>query len=222
VPDTGEIGAALVADGWDRDLLQDVVGGLEQETATRFTRWLGLRVLASQLIGEVRIAAGRISELVRVVKNYSYLDQGPVQRIDPTEGIRDTLILLKHKLRGIDTVVDIEPGLPKIEASGRDLNQVWTNLIDNAADAMDGSGTLTITATREDDAVVVRIADTGPGIDPDVMSRIFDPFFTTKAPGQGTGLGLHTVHTIVNRSGGDIKAESDPEGTTFIITFPVG
>jgi signal transduction histidine kinase len=169
----------------------------------------------------VRIAAGRISELVRVVKNYSYLDQGPVQRIDPTEGIRDTLILLKHKLRGIETVVDIEPGLPQIEASGRDLNQVWTNLIDNAADAMDGSGRLVIEASRADDVVVVRVSDTGPGIDPEVMNRIFDPFFTTKAPGQGTGLGLHTVHTIVNRTGGDIKAESGPDGTTFIITFPV-
>jgi signal transduction histidine kinase len=221
VPDAGELGAALVADGWNRDLLEETVSGLEGETRARFIRWLGLRVLASQLIGEVRIAASRISELVRVVKNYSYLDQGPVQRIDPTDGIRDTLILLKHKLRGIDTVVDIEPDLPQIEASGRDLNQVWTNLIDNAADAMDGSGTLTIGAAREGDAVMVRISDTGPGIDPDVMSRIFDPFFTTKAPGQGTGLGLHTVHTIVNRTGGQIKVESGPEGTTFIITFPV-
>lgn len=221
VADAWELAAALVADGWDRDLLEATASGLDRDTASKFSRWLGLRVLASQLIGEVRIAAGRISELVRVVKNYSYLDQGPVQRIDPTDGIRDTLILLKHKLRGIETVVDIEPDLPQIEASGRDLNQVWTNLIDNAADAMDGSGKLTIEASRDGDAVVVRISDTGPGIDPEVMNRIFDPFFTTKAPGQGTGLGLHTVHTIVNRTGGEIKAESGPEGTSFIIRFPV-
>jgi signal transduction histidine kinase len=221
VPDAWELAAALVADGWDRDLLQETVTGLDSGTASKFSRWLGLRVLASQLIGEVRIAAGRISELVRVVKNYSYLDQGPVQRIDPTDGIRDTLILLKHKLRGIETIVDIEPDLPQIEASGRDLNQVWTNLIDNAADAMDGSGTLTIEAAREDDVVVVKVADTGPGIDPEVMSRIFDPFFTTKAPGQGTGLGLHTVHTIVNRTGGEISADSSPSGTTFTLRFPV-
>jgi signal transduction histidine kinase len=220
VADAWEIAPALVEDGWDLELLSDTIDGLDPDTATKFMRWLGLRVLASQLINEVRIAAGRISELVRVVKNYSYLDQGPVQQINPTEGIRDTLILLKHKLRGIDTIVDIDPDLPAIEASGRDLNQVWTNLIDNAADAMNGSGTLTIEAGREAGAVKVRISDTGPGISPDVSQRIFDPFFTTKDPGQGTGLGLHTVHTIVTRSGGDISVESSSSGTTFTLTFP--
>jgi signal transduction histidine kinase len=220
VADAWEIAPALVEDGWDLELLDQTTDGLDPDTATKFMRWLGLRVLASQLINEVRIAAGRISELVRVVKNYSYLDQGPVQQINPTEGIRDTLILLKHKLRGIETVVDIEPDLPAIEASGRDLNQVWTNLIDNAADAMNGSGTLTIEAGRENGAVNVRISDTGPGIDPDVSQRIFDPFFTTKDPGQGTGLGLHTVHTIVTRTGGDISVESSSSGTTFTLSFP--
>ena len=220
VADAWEIAPALVEDGWDLELLEETTDGLDPDTATKFMRWLGLRVLASQLINEVRIAAGRISELVRVVKDYSYLDQGPVQQINPTEGIRDTLILLKHKLRGIETVVDIEPELPAIEASGRDLNQVWTNLIDNAADAMDGSGTLKIEAARENGTVIVRISDTGPGIDPEVSKRIFDPFFTTKDPGQGTGLGLHTVHTIVTRSGGDISVDSSSSGTTFTLSFP--
>jgi len=220
VPDPWELAPALVADGWMRSVLDEVTAEYDRETASKFANWLGLRCLASQLIGEIRIAAGRISELVRVVKNYSYLDQGPVQEVDPTEGIRDTLILLKHKLRGIETVVDIEPDLPTIEASGRDLNQVWTNLIDNAAEAMDGAGTLTIRAVAEDGTVVVRVADTGPGIGPDVRQRIFDPFFTTKAPGQGTGLGLHTVHTIVTRSGGEIAVDSGATGTTFTLRFP--
>jgi len=220
VPEPWELAPALVADGWVRPVLEDVTDGYDRDTATKFARWLGLRCLASHLIEETRIAAGRISELVRVVKTYSYLDQGPVQHINPTEGIGDTLILLKHKLRGIETVLDIEPDLPTIEASGRDLNQVWTNLIDNAADAMDGTGTLTIRAATEDGAVVVRVSDTGPGIDPDVRQRIFDPFFTTKAPGQGTGLGLHTVHTIVTRSGGDISVDSGSTGTTFTLRFP--
>jgi signal transduction histidine kinase len=203
-----------------RSVLEEVIAPYDRDTASKFANWLGLRCLASQLIEELRIAAGRISELVRVVKNYSYLDQGPVQHIDPTEGIRDTLILLKHKLRGIEVVVDIEPDLPTIEASGRDLNQVWTNLIDNAADAMDGKGTLTIRAAGDNGMVVVEISDTGPGIDPEVRRRIFDPFFTTKAPGQGTGLGLHTVHTIVTRSGGEITVDSGPTGTTFTLHFP--
>jgi signal transduction histidine kinase len=216
-----ELAPALIEDGWTVSLLDETLEGLDPETARKFTRWLGLRVLASQLIGEVRIAAGRISELVRVVKNYSYLDQAPIQEIDPTEGIGDTLILLKHKLRGITTVLDIGPDLPAIEASGRDLNQVWTNLIDNAADAMDGDGTLTIRATQDGGSVVVTISDTGPGVAPDVQKRIFDPFFTTKAPGQGTGLGLHTVHTLVTKSGGEISLESEPTGTTFTLRFPI-
>jgi signal transduction histidine kinase len=220
VPDPWALAPALVADGWMRSVLEEVIAPYDRDTASKFANWLGLRCLASQLIEELRIAAGRISELVRVVKNYSYLDQGPVQHIDPTEGIRDTLILLKHKLRGIEVVVDIEPDLPTIEASGRDLNQVWTNLIDNAADAMDGKGTLTIRAAGDNGTVVVEIADTGPGIDPEVRRRIFDPFFTTKAPGQGTGLGLHTVHTIVTRSGGEIAVDSGPTGTTFTLRFP--
>jgi signal transduction histidine kinase len=221
VDEPWELAPALIEDGWTVSLLDETVDGLDRETARKFTRWLGLRVLASQLISEVRIAAGRISELVRVVKNYSYLDQAPIQEIDPTEGIGDTLILLKHKLRGITTVLDIEPDLPTIEASGRDLNQVWTNLIDNAADAMDGTGTLTIRATQDGESVVVRISDTGPGVAPDVQKRIFDPFFTTKAPGQGTGLGLHTVHTIVTKSGGEISLESESTGTAFTLRFPI-
>jgi signal transduction histidine kinase len=220
VPDVWDLAPALVEYGWTAPLLESTISGLDGPTAVKFTHWLGLRCLASQLIGETRIAAGRISELVRVVKNYSYLDQAPIQEIHPTEGISDTLILLKHKLRGIETVLDFEPDLPSIEASGRDLNQVWTNLIDNAADAMEGNGTLTIAARRDEAGVVITISDTGPGIDPEVQNRVFDPFFTTKAPGKGTGLGLHTVHTIVTRSGGDISVDSSPSGTTFTLRFP--
>ena len=220
VEEAWDLAPALVADGYSIESLEAATDGLSEETKTIFARWLGLRCLASQLLDEARIAVGRISELVRVVKNYSYLDQAPIQEIDPTEGIRDTLILLKHKLRGIEIVLDIAPGLPKIEASGRDLNQVWTNLIDNAGDAMNGAGTLTIRAAEEDGEVVVTISDTGPGIDPEVQERIFDPFFTTKAPGQGTGLGLHTVHTIITRSNGEISVDSDPSGTTFTLRFP--
>ncbi|HSO49828.1 MAG TPA: ATP-binding protein, partial [Acidimicrobiia bacterium] len=220
IDDAWELAPALVADGFSVESLDETTEGLSTETKALFARWLGLRCLASQILDEARIAVGRISELVRVVKNYSYLDQAPIQEIHPAEGISDTLILLKHKLRGIETVLDIDPDLPNIEASGRDLNQVWTNLLDNAADAMDGQGTLTIRATEEEGQVVIKISDTGGGIDAEVRDRVFDPFFTTKEPGKGTGLGLHTVHTIVTRSGGEIAVDSDGTGTTFTLRFP--
>ncbi|MGA7097013.1 MAG: ATP-binding protein, partial [Acidimicrobiia bacterium] len=220
VEDWFELASALVADGFGVAQLEMATKDLKPETTRDFARWLGLRCLAAQLLEEARIAVGRISELVRVVKNYSFLDQAPIQEIDPTEGINDTLILLKHKLRGVDVVLDFEPDLPHIEASGRDLNQVWTNLFDNAADAMDGHGTLSISASGDENRVVIRVADTGPGMDEATRERAFDPFFTTKEPGKGTGLGLHTVHTIVNRANGTIEIESSPAGTTFTLTFP--
>jgi signal transduction histidine kinase len=220
VEDWFELASALVADGFGVAQLEMATKDLKPETTRDFARWLGLRCLAAQLLEEARIAVGRISELVRVVKNYSFLDQAPIQEIDPTEGINDTLILLKYKLRGVEVVLDFEPHLPHIEASGRDLNQVWTNLFDNAADALDGQGTLSISASSDEDRVVIRVADTGPGMDEATRERAFDPFFTTKEPGKGTGLGLHTVHTIVNRANGTIDIESSPAGTTFTLTFP--
>jgi signal transduction histidine kinase len=194
--------------------------GLDREQIAAYARWIGMRAKAEQLIGEIAIGAGRISELVRVVKDYSFVDRGPVQEIDPTSGIRDTLILLKHKLVNIQVVLDFEDDLGTVEASGRDLNQVWTNLIDNAADAMGENGTLTITAVKEPGAIVISVADTGAGIPDAIADRIFDPFYTTKEPGKGTGLGLHTVHSILRRIGGDIDVDSSGSGTTFTVRLP--
>ncbi|MGF1617156.1 MAG: sensor histidine kinase [Acidimicrobiia bacterium] len=215
-----DIAPAMVQAGWTPERLDKATSILDSERLARFARWVGLRATAEQLIGEIAIGAGRISELVRVVKDYSYLDRGPIQEIVPTSGIRDTLILLKHKLRGIEVELDFEDDLATVEVSGRDLNQVWTNLIDNAADAMGESGTITIRAHNQDRAVVVSVADTGPGIPDDVAARIFDPFYTTKEPGKGTGLGLHTVHTILKRANADIEVASSPQGTTFTVTLP--
>jgi signal transduction histidine kinase len=155
-----------------------------------------------------------------VVKGYSFLDQAPIQEIDITEGIADTLVLLKPKLADIEVITDYEPDLATIEASGRDLNQVWTNLIDNASDVMSDGGTLSIKAYNSNGEVMVEVSDTGSGMDEETAARIFDPFFTTKEPGKGTGLGLHTVHTIVQKSGGDISVDSGPEGTTFRLRLP--
>lgn len=215
-----DLAPALVDAGWDPDGLEEATAGMDQDLATHFARWLGLRTAAEQVIGEIGIGARRISELVRVVKDYSYLDQAPVQEVNLSEGIRDTLILLKGKLRDIDVSVDIPEDLHAVEAPGRDLNQVWTNLIDNAADAMEEQGKLSIVARNDGDHVVVEVSDTGSGIPEEKIDRIFDPFFTTKEPGKGTGLGLHTVHTLVNRAGGEISVTSDPTGSTFQVRLP--
>ena len=215
-----ELAPTLVQDRWDSGALDSLVEGLDPESGAALVNWIGLRSLASQVIGELQIGVGRISELVRIVKDYSYLDQAPVQEIDPTAGIADTLVLLKHKLHNVEVITDFAPDLDHIEAPGRDINQVWTNLIDNAADAMPDGGTLTIKASNIDNSVVITIADSGTGIEPDHIERLFDPFFTTKEPGEGTGLGLYTVNTLVTRAGGTIEATSGSDGTIFTITFP--
>jgi signal transduction histidine kinase len=139
------------------------------------------------------------------------------------KGLDDTLVILRHKLKaGIEVARDYDPDMPEIEAWGSELNQVWTNLIDNAADAMDGKGGISIRAARFDaDEVQVQICDTGPGIPPEVASKIFEPFFTTKPPGIGSGLGLHISHNVVVRHGGRIDLETEPGRTCFIVTLPV-
>ena len=220
VAESWDLAPALVDEGWSVADLEESIGALDDQLRPHVARWLGLSAATEQVVGELAIGAKRISELVRVVKEYSFLDRAPVQEIDPTEGIADTLILLKHKLKEIDVILEFDDDLHRVEAAGRDLNQVWTNLIDNACDAMGGAGKLTIAATNDGDEVVVTVADTGPGIDEETAARVFDPFFTTKEPGKGTGLGLHTVHNIVTRSGGRINLDSDSSGTTFEVRLP--
>jgi signal transduction histidine kinase len=138
-------------------------------------------------------------------------------------GLDDTLVILRHKLKaGIEVTRDYDPELPEIEAWGSELNQVWTNLIDNAADAMDGRGAISIRAEATDGSeVTVTICDTGPGIPPEIAAKIFEPFFTTKPPGVGSGLGLHISHNVVVRHGGRIDVESEPGHTCFIVSLPV-
>ena len=220
IADAWELAPALVVAGWTTALLERATEQLDPDLVLHFARWLALREMAEQVIDEVGIGARRISELVRIVKEYSYLDQAPIQEINPTAGIADTLVLLKHKLGDIEVITDFADDLSSVEAPGRDLNQVWTNLIDNAADAMDGGGTLRITARNGPGIVIITVVDGGSGMPADVAERIFDPFFTTKEPGKGTGLGLHTVHTIVHKVGGDISVESSAEGTTFTVSLP--
>jgi signal transduction histidine kinase len=218
--DAWELAPGLVETGWTPALLDEMTSGTSEELKPHMARWTALRETAHQVLGEVRIGANRISELVRIVKEYSYLDQAPVQEVDVRMGIADTLVLLKHKLRDVTVTTEFEDDLANVMAPGRELNQVWTNLIDNASDAMGGSGELNITGRNEGDDIVVTVADTGSGMPPEIAERVFDPFYTTKGPGGGTGLGLHTVQTIVGRAGGTITVDTGSSGTTFSVRLP--
>ena len=171
---------------------------------------------------ELDHSSARISDLIKAIKEYSFMDQGPVQEVDIERGLETTLTIMHHKLkRGISVTRDYAANLPKVMASGSELNQVWTNLIDNAADAMNGNGKLAIRTARENDFVLVEIADNGPGIPPDVKTRIFDPFFTTKGVGQGTGLGLDVVNRIIRNVHGQINVTSAPGDTRFQVRIPI-
>ncbi len=168
-------------------------------------------------------STGRISELVAAIKSHSQMDKSSMQTIDVTEGLESTLVMLGHKLRdGVTVVREYGAGVPRIEAYAGELNQVWTNLMDNAVDAMDGGGTLRVATRADGDAVVVEICDTGPGMSPQVLARAFEAFYTTKDVGKGTGLGLDIAKRIIEqRHGGTIDVESEPGNTVLRVRLPV-
>jgi signal transduction histidine kinase len=177
---------------------------------------------AERLTREIEASAGRISELVRAIKEYTYMDQAPEQEVDVHRGIESTLTMLKFRLkRGVEVTREFDPSLPRIFARGSELNQVWTNLIDNAIDAMGGKGELIIRTSRELDFVLVEIIDNGPGIPDAVKPHLFEPFFTTKGVGEGTGIGLDTVYRIVRAHRGEISFESKPGRTSFQVRLPL-
>jgi signal transduction histidine kinase len=223
IDDAAEIAPALAAFGWTVERLRPVAGAFAATNVKPVLQWLGAGFAVQQLVAEIRSSAQAISEIVRAVKSYAYLDQAPVQDSDVRVGIEDTLVILRHKLKnGVEVVRDFEDGLPTIEAYASELNQVWTNLIDNAIQAMNGRGVLELRARRVGRDVEVRIVDNGPGIPVEVAPRIFDPFFTTKPQGVGTGLGLHIAHNIiVNRHHGRIDVESKPGRTEFRVWLPI-
>jgi signal transduction histidine kinase len=174
------------------------------------------------LVQEIDEASARISDIVGALRSYSFLGQAPVQAVDLHEGLDNTLVILRGKLDGIDVRRDYSDDLPRVPAHGSELNQVWTNLLDNAIAAVDGSGTIAVRTRREDGWAVVDIEDDGAGIPEALQSRIFDPFFTTKEPGKGTGLGLSTTHSIVTeKHDGTISVESRPGFTRFTVRLPL-
>jgi signal transduction histidine kinase len=183
--------------------------------------WLEATLRTRALVRVVEDSTERIARLVGAIKSYSYMDQIPRQTLDVREGLENTLAIFGYRLRqGIRVVRDYRE-IPRIEAHGSELNQVWTNLIDNALDAMGEEGTLHIRTASENSIVLVEIGDSGPGIPAEIQDRIFDPFFTTKEVGKGTGLGLDMVRQIVQRHQGSIRVESRPGDTRFQIRLPI-
>jgi signal transduction histidine kinase len=184
---------------------------------------LVLQISVSKLAGEIRNSVSRISDLVGAVKEYSYMDQAAVQMIDLHKGLDNTLLILKHKLKSKNIAVTREyaENLPRISAHGSLLNQVWTNLIDNAADAMPAGGKLKIRTKLELDDILIEIRDNGAGIPPEIQARVFEPFFTTKGVSEGTGLGLDAVSRIVRKHRGNIRFETKPGDTCFQVRLPI-
>ena len=222
VSDAATAAAVLTDGGWDPARIDRVAESFPGPAFPVVVAWIASGSEAEALVNEVAAGAHRISEIVRAVKDYSYMGEAPVQRVDVRAGIDNTLVILRPKLKhGIEVVRDYAPDLPTIEAFGSELNQVWTNLIDNAVDAMDGQGRIAITARVRDADLVVEVCDNGPGMPAEVRERIFEPFYTTKPPGSGTGLGLHISYTVVARHGGRIDVRSRPGETCFAVSLPL-
>jgi signal transduction histidine kinase len=222
VGEAWRIAEPLAAAGVDQPWLDRVaqVAGPATDAALR---WVAATLTAGRLAAELEESTERMSALVGAVKSYAYMDRGGLVEVDLHEGLETTLTVLGHKLKhtAIDVVRDYDRTLPKFTVRGSELNQVWTNLLDNAIDALGEKGTITLRTRADGDCAVVEIADDGPGISDDLAERVFDPFFTTKDVGHGTGLGLATARRIVvDRHDGSITFESQPRRTTFRVRLP--
>jgi signal transduction histidine kinase len=223
IEDPWEHASTLVAMGLCAAELEDVTREFEPAVVPVVIDYFGSQFTAYILLEEIGHGAGRIAEIVKALKGYSYMDQAPIQSVDVREGLDDTLVMLSSKLRdGIEVSLDYAEDLPRIQGYGSELNQVWTNLIDNAISAMGGTGALELRAYKDGGWVVVEVADNGPGIPIDAQEKVFDPFFTTKPPGEGTGLGLNISHGIVvEKHAGHISVESRPGATRFTVKLPI-
>ena len=215
-----EIAPIYVTAGVTIDELQPLVAMMPTAKPTLLV-WLYEWLTASGLLDEIEQSARRISELVSAIKSYTYMDQGKWQDVDIHHDLDNTLLILKHKLKNIQVERNFCSDLPRIAARGSELNQVWTNLIDNAVDAMNGNGTLALITRYENNFVMVEITDTGPGVPAHVLPHIFEPFFTTKEVGKGTGLGLDITYRIIQQHRGTIEVQSKPGQTRFIVRLPL-
>jgi signal transduction histidine kinase len=223
-----EVAPSLVDAGFTTADLERITAAFSPPQLGLVLTWLGATASALALVTQIGHGAGRIAELVQALKSYSYMDQAPVQAVDVHQGLDSTLVMLRSKLKQLEVRREYAPDLPPIQAYGGELNQVWTNILDNAADVltkaegMNGKGVITIRTRQDDGHVIVEIEDNGPGIPEELQDRLFEPFFTTKPPGQGLGLGLNISHTIVcQRHKGELTVTSRPGRTLFTATLPI-
>jgi signal transduction histidine kinase len=223
VSESWVVASALAGAGADAAWCERVAAAVGDGAAVDpALQWVASSLTAGALLAEVKESTQRVSNLVAAVRSYSQLDRASVQRTDVTEGLQSTVTVMAHRLTGVTVVREFAADLPEIEAIPGELNQVWTNLIDNAVDAMEGSGTLRLSAATAGRDVVVEISDTGPGMPDDVVAHVFEPFFTTKDVGRGTGLGLDISRRIVvDRHAGDITVERRDGETVFRVRLPV-
>ena len=219
--DLWQLAGSLARRNIKPEALESLFANLDPDTARAALIRIAASMEAASLLHEIESSTSRISDLVLAIKEYTYMDQSPVQNVDVVKSLENTLTILNHKLKhGVTVKRDYQPVL-LVNSFGSELNQVWTNIIDNAIDAMRGKGELRIRTYREDGCAVVEIGDNGPGIPPDVEPHIFEPFFTTKGVGQGTGLGLDTVQRIVKKHRGNIEVTSEPGDTRFQVWLPL-
>ena len=220
--DLWQLAADLARKSVKPEMLESLFETLDAGTARAALVRIAASVEIANLLNEIESSTSRISDLVRAIKEYTYMDQSPVQNVDIVKSLETTLTIMNHKLkRGVTVQRDYHPVPFLVNSFGSELNQVWTNLIDNAVDAMGGKGELVVRTYRDDNCVVVEIRDNGPGISPEVKSHIFEPFFTTKGVGEGTGLGLDTVQRIVKKHKGNIQVDSKPGDTRFQVWLPL-
>lgn len=220
--DLWQLSADLARRNFQPEALEHLFATLDADAARAALCRISASVEIAGLLHEIESSTSRISDLVRAIKEYTFMDQSPIQNVDIVKTLENTLTILNHKLKkGVSVERDYQKIPLLVNSFGSELSQVWTNIIDNAIDAMGGKGELRVRTYREDDCVVVEIDDNGPGIPPEVQPRIFEPFFTTKAVGEGTGLGLDTVQRIVRKHRGNIQVHSKPGDTRFQVRLPM-
>jgi signal transduction histidine kinase len=220
--DLWQLAAGLARRNIKPEAVESLFAKLDADKARAALVRISASAEIASLLHEIESSTSRISDLVGAIKEYTHMDQAPVQNVDVVKSLETTLTILNHKLKhGVAVQRDYSPVPLLVNSFGSELNQVWTNIIDNAIDAMHGTGELRIRTFRDDGCVVVEIGDNGPGIPVDVQPHIFEPFFTTKGVGEGTGLGLDTVQRIVKKHRGNIELSSKPGDTRFQVWLPL-